>query len=127
MPGLIKDQRCSDGLSSAPSVGSTECCMQRVLSSVTALPVLLCCPTLTKRTVKWLFQSPHSSDVGGQLISCTSRNRKCVKRHLLPPPWLYCVPAKLLWLHFHRIIESKPSLIIKVAIVIITVFMHLCL
>lgn len=74
------------------------------LLSDSALPVLLCCPTLTKRTVKWLFQSSHSSDVGGQLTSCTSRNRKCVKRRLFPPPWLSCVPAKVLWLHFHRII-----------------------
>lgn len=89
------------------------------LLSDSALPVLLCCPALTKRTVKWLFQSPHSSDMGVQLTSCTSRNRKCVKRSLLPPPWLSCVPAKVLCLHFHRIVLSKPSLIIKVATVTI--------
>lgn len=67
------------------------------LLSDSALPVLLCCSALTKRTVKWLFQSPHSSDMGVQPTSCTSRNRKCVKRSLLPPPWLSCVPAKVLF------------------------------
>lgn len=35
MPGLIKEQRCSDRLSSAPPVDRSECCMQLPLSSVT--------------------------------------------------------------------------------------------
>lgn len=71
------------------------------LLSDSALCVALL-PSSNKRTVKWLFQSPHSPEVRVQPTSCTGRNRKCVKRSLPQLPWLSYVHIKIILQHLTK-------------------------
>lgn len=59
MPGLIKDQRCSDRCSAAPPGAGVSIACNRRSPSVTLHYVQLCCAEKNiKIIVKWFFQGP---------------------------------------------------------------------
>lgn len=101
MPGLIKDQWCSDTFSTAPKrAGVSVACNWRSPQWLCTVCVARL-PCSNKKDSEVVVPKPPRPDVGGQPTSCTSRNRKCVKRSLLPPPWL----SYVLWFESNKAVS----------------------